>query len=60
MLLREGPVEEIRGEVIKVLQSGVMEGGRFLLCEGNNVAPCTPIEHMRTMYETGKEYGRYR
>ena len=60
MILREGPVEEIRGEVIKVLQSGVMKGGRFLLCEGNNVAPCTPIEHMRTMYETGKEYGRYR
>jgi len=59
ILLREGPPEEIREEVIKLFASGVMEGGKFLLCEGNNVAPCTPIEHIKVMYETGKEYGRY-
>lgn len=59
MLLLEGPIYKIEEGVIKLLQSGVMEGGRFLLCEGNNVAPCTPIEHLRVMYETGKQYGRY-
>lgn len=59
ILLKDGPVEEIREEVMRVLQSGVMEGGRFLLCEGSNVAPATPIEHMKTMYEIGKRHGRY-
>lgn len=59
MILLQGPSYRIEEEVIKLLQSGVMEGGKFLLCDGNNVAPCTPIEHLRTMYETGKRYGRY-
>ncbi|MBC7319118.1 hypothetical protein H5T89_00555 [bacterium] len=59
MVLLEGPTYRIEEEVIKLLQSGVMEGGKFLLCDGNNVAPRTPIEHLRTMYETGKRYGRY-
>ncbi|MBC7321119.1 hypothetical protein H5T89_10810, partial [bacterium] len=59
MVLLEGPTYRIEEEVVKLLQSGVMEGGKFLLCDGNNVAPCTPIEHLRTMYETGKRYGRY-
>ncbi len=59
MLLLDGPTYKIEEEVINLLMSGVMEGGRFLLCEGNNVAPCTPIEHLKTMYETGKQYGRY-
>lgn len=59
MVLLQGPTYRIEEEVIKLLHSGVMEGGRFLLCDGNNVAPCTPIEHLKTMYETGKRYGRY-
>jgi uroporphyrinogen-III decarboxylase len=59
ILLKDGPIEDIKEEVMRVLRSGVMEGGKFLLCEGNNVAPLTPIEHMKTMYDTGKEYGRY-
>jgi len=59
MLLLQGPVYRIEEEVIRLLNSGVMEGGRFILCDGNNVAPLTPIEHLRVMYETGKRYGRY-
>ncbi|MGC9064836.1 MAG: uroporphyrinogen decarboxylase family protein, partial [bacterium] len=59
ILLKDGPIEDIKEEVIRVLRSGVMEGGKFLLCEGNNIAPLTPIEHMKVMYDTGKEYGQY-
>ena len=58
-LLREGPPEGICKAVKDLCQSGVMEGGRFILCDGNNVAPLTPLAHMRVMYEAGKEYGRY-
>ncbi|MGQ9553290.1 MAG: uroporphyrinogen decarboxylase family protein [Anaerolineae bacterium] len=58
-LLREGPAAAIRQAVKELCQSGVMEGGRFIMCEGNNVAPHTPLEHMRVMYEAGKEYGKY-
>ncbi|MCX7795554.1 MAG: hypothetical protein N2380_03430 [bacterium] len=59
MLLLEGPIYKIEEEVVKLLKSGVMEGGKFILCDGNNVAPRTPIEHLGAMYETGKQYGRY-
>jgi uroporphyrinogen-III decarboxylase len=36
-----------------------MEGGKFILREGNNLAPFTPLENLWAMYETAKEYGRY-
>ncbi len=58
-LLRQGPPEAIRQAVKSLLQSGVKEGGRFILCEGNNVAPHTPVENMRVMYEAGREYGEH-
>lgn len=58
-LLRDGPPSAIEEAVGKLLSSGVMEGGKFILCEGNNVAPCTPLEHFAVMYEAGKKYGIY-
>jgi uroporphyrinogen-III decarboxylase len=58
-LLHHGTTEQVREETIRILQSGVMEGGKFVLREGNNLAPGTPLENLWTMYETGKEYGRY-
>lgn len=58
-LLHHGTPEQVREETIRILQSGVMEGGKFVLREGNNLAPGTPLENIWTMYETGKQYGRY-
>ena len=58
-LLRQGPLPALRQAVIDLLRSGVMEGGHYILCEGNNVAPHTPLENMRYMYEVGKEFGKY-
>jgi uroporphyrinogen-III decarboxylase len=57
--VHQGPPERIRREVRGVLQSGVMEGGRFVLHEGNNLPPGTPLEHIAAMYEACKEYGVY-
>jgi len=59
MLLKQGPAENVRKEVKRICASGIMEGGRFILREGNNLAPCTPVEHIEAMYEAGKEYGKY-
>lgn len=57
--VHQGPLDRIRQQVRNVLQSGVMEGGRFILHEGNNLPPGTPLEHIGAMYETCKKYGRY-
>lgn len=51
--------DEVRAEVRRILQSGVRDGGRFILREGNNLAPDIPFENVIAMYEAGKEYGRY-
>jgi uroporphyrinogen-III decarboxylase len=43
-----------------VLQSGVMEGGRFILREGNNLPPGVAMEKLAAVYEVCMEYGKYR
>jgi len=60
MLLKDGKQGQIRKEVKRICESGIMEGGRFILREANNLAPCTPIENIEAMYEAGKEYGCYK
>jgi uroporphyrinogen decarboxylase len=58
-LLKLGPAEAIRAQVKKVCESGVMKGGKFILHDGNNCAPNTPIQNFQAMYEAGKEFGKY-
>lgn len=58
-LVRSGPIPALVAETRRILQSGIMEGGKFVLREGNNIAPYTPPEHVQAMYETCQEYGRY-
>jgi len=57
-LLRATP-SEVRDEVKRILGTGVMEGGKFVLREGNNVAPGIPEENLTAMYLAAKELGRY-
>ena len=54
-----GSKDELINESKRILQSGIMEGGRFILKEGNNLAPCTPMENISTMREACKLYGKY-
>jgi uroporphyrinogen-III decarboxylase len=56
-LLHDGPVARIRDAVRELCAGGVRRGGRFILREGNNCAPGTPIEHFAAMYEAGREFG---
>jgi len=57
--LRRGSADEVRAETRRILQSGIMRGGRFIIREANNLAPLTPVGNLAVMYEAVKEYGRY-
>ncbi|MGI6640541.1 MAG: uroporphyrinogen decarboxylase family protein [Limnochordia bacterium] len=59
MLLYSGSPEAIVEAAKTLLESGVTEGRRFLLCDGHNIVPHTPLENLAAMYEAGKRYGRY-
>lgn len=59
MLLKDGTPDELEQEVVRILRSGITEGGRFILREGNNLSPGTPLENVRAMYETVRREGRY-
>ncbi|MCS7104995.1 MAG: uroporphyrinogen decarboxylase family protein [Thermofilaceae archaeon] len=57
--LLNGPLNRIEEEVRSVLNSGVTKGKRFVFRDANNVAPCTPAEHLNYAYELVKNLGRY-
>ena len=58
-LLRSGTPEAVRAETKRILESGVMDGGTFVLREGNNLAPGTPIANIAAMYDACKQFGSY-
>jgi uroporphyrinogen-III decarboxylase len=47
----------IRAEVKRIMETGVLDGGMFMLREGNNLAPGTPLENSEAMYHAGREFG---
>ena len=59
-LLLSGSPEQIRAEVRRIMASGILEGGKFMLREGNNLAPYTPMESTEALYRAGREFGRLR
>jgi len=58
-LILRGSPRQVRDETIRILQSGVMQGGRFILREGNNLAPGTPLLNVQAMYDACRQFGRY-
>lgn len=58
-LLLHGTPEEVVEETRRILHSGVMEGGKFILKEANNLAPRTPMANLQAMYDTCKREGVY-
>jgi len=59
-LLREGTAEAVYERTRAILKSGVMEGGRFVLREANNLPPCCPEPNLAAMYRACLDHGRYR
>ncbi len=58
-VLRRGTPESVKAETKRILQSGIMRGGKFIIREGNNLPPMTPLGNLYAMYEAVKEFGRY-
>jgi len=58
-LLRTATPAAIRAEVQRILQTGVLAGRRFVLREGNNLAPATPLENTEALYQAGREFGKF-
>lgn len=57
--LRTATTDQVREEVLRILNSGILQGGRFVLREGNNLAPGTPVDNIRAMYDAVCEHGRF-
>ncbi len=58
-LLRYGTPDACAKAAQAILQSGIKAGGRFILQEGNNLPPCSPIENLAAVYQACLEYGVY-
>jgi hypothetical protein len=58
-LLHDGTPEDVVAETSRILGSGIMEGGRFILREANDLAPGTPLDNLAAMYHTARIHGRY-
>lgn len=58
-LLLNGSQNEVAARTSDILRSGIMKGGKFILREGNNLAPHTPLDNISTMYEVCKDIGKY-
>lgn len=56
MLLKDGAPQAVAAETQRILNSGICEGGRFVLREGNNLAPRTPFANLAAMYETARAW----
>jgi uroporphyrinogen-III decarboxylase len=59
-LIRYGTPESVKKEAKRILGSGVMDmSKRFILREGNALAPGTPIRNVNAIYEAAEEFGYY-
>lgn len=58
-LLLTGTPDRVYARTRDILLSGVKEGGRFILQEGNNLPPRCPPANLEAMYAAALEYGRH-
>ncbi len=60
MILRHSSPQQVGAEAQRILASGIMGGGRFVLRDGNNLAPGTPLVNLEAMYQAARQWGCYR
>ena len=58
-LLVGGTPQQVYERTRGILQSGIKEGGRFILREGNNLPPRCPEANLTAFYKAGLEFGTY-
>ncbi len=54
-----GSPDDVASKARQILESGIAEGGQFIMRDANNLCPCTPVENVAAMYEATREYGRF-
>lgn len=57
--LLHGSPADVEMETRQILDSGIAEGGQFILREANNLCPCTPAENVAAMYYAARKYGMF-
>lgn len=57
MFLEADPAP-LLAETERILRSGVLSGGRFVLQEANNLAPCARLENCQAVHDMAKQVGR--
>ena len=58
-LLLEGTADQVFAGTRAILESGVKEGGRFVLQEGNNLPPFVPLQNLDAMYRACLAFGAH-
>lgn len=58
-ILRNGTSEEVYKRTREILESGIMEGRRFVLRDANNLPPRCPEANLDAMYCCCLEHGNY-
>jgi uroporphyrinogen-III decarboxylase len=57
--LMTGSPDDVYRRAREILTSGIMEGGRFIFREGNNLPPNVPWKNLAAMYKAVQDFGRY-
>ena len=58
-IISDGTPEQVYKRTREILESGIMEGGRFILRDANNLPPNCPEENLAAMYNCCLEHGNY-
>lgn len=56
-LLRSGTPEACYRGTERILKSGIRDGGKFILQEGNNLPPQCPVENLQAVYQACLDIG---
>jgi hypothetical protein len=59
VLLQDASPAQVRVEVQRILASGITDGGRFILREGNNLSPDIGLDKAWAMYDAVRQFGHY-
>jgi uroporphyrinogen-III decarboxylase len=55
--LLKGSPAEVYHTAETILNSGIRQGGKFIMKEANNLPPCVPIENLQAMYSATRQAG---
>ena len=58
-LLIDGTADQVYERSRDILTSGILEGGRFIFREANNLPPNVPWANLAALYRAGFDFGEY-